>query len=453
MFSSILKKGNSLMEVLKVKRLLIAFFVTVFFFMFFASNNNFNETEYFEDLGYTTEISEKFSNLSQADKGKLLSINPTGKNFLILCTVKDNNISKQELNLLNLCQQNWPNYTYSRIEAEKLHKYSFLENFDTVFKFPFSVSEITEFNFEPEMFKEANVTISDKPSNNDFIPILMYHMIDEPKNWISLDGFKQQLSILYSQGFSTLAFTDFLNLDFSSIPTNRKPVILTFDDGWSSQFDILENGSLNPNCALGVLEDFYKDHPNFGHNAIFFINFYPTPFSTKKNINYSWQNKLKILASMGYEIGNHTYSHVLLYGKPHSVVKEELNLWYSSLENVISIETPGASILNYPGGAIPSNLEYISEYSYKNINIEAACIAWGGPSYLPSSTYFNKYRITRINATTENVRYISTLNSYKKPFVLNVNIPNFIVSNPKLLNSWLHRIYGINSNNYIIQLY
>ena len=93
------------------------------------------------------------------------------------------------------------------------------------------------------------------------------------------------------------------------VPVGCTPIVFTFDDGSKSQFNLIESedGSLiaNPESAVGVMEKFYKEHPDFGLNGTFFINGtgYFGSVGTRKE-------KLKYLIDRGLEIGNHTNTHV-----------------------------------------------------------------------------------------------------------------------------------------------
>jgi len=51
-------------------------------------------------------------------------------------------------------------------------------------------------------------------------------------------------------------------------------VVLTFDDSSPGQFRYLaQNGStsVDPDCAVGILEAFARRHPDFGLAATFFV--------------------------------------------------------------------------------------------------------------------------------------------------------------------------------------
>jgi peptidoglycan/xylan/chitin deacetylase (PgdA/CDA1 family) len=72
------------------------------------------------------------------------------------------------------------------------------------------------------------------------LTILMYHKVDElppdvrtPGNFVSPDLFTQQLDALAAWGYRTIDFGDWLAYRDGSRALPRRPLILTFDDGYT----------------------------------------------------------------------------------------------------------------------------------------------------------------------------------------------------------------------------
>jgi len=68
--------------------------------------------------------------------------------------------------------------------------------------------------------------------------------------------------------------SDYLNNNIS-VPAGCIPIIFTFDDGTSGQFNLVEeNGTLkvNKKSAVGIMEEFYEKHPDFGLKGTFYVN-------------------------------------------------------------------------------------------------------------------------------------------------------------------------------------
>ena len=73
-------------------------------------------------------------------------------------------------------------------------------------------------------------------------PILEYHMVqaEEPKDAyeynVPVEDFQQQLDYLQEQGYTTISIRDFLRAKKGLQELPDKPVILTFDDGYESNY-------------------------------------------------------------------------------------------------------------------------------------------------------------------------------------------------------------------------
>lgn len=140
------------------------------------------------------------------------------------------------------------------------------------------------------------------------IMVLMYHGIGEEEDvWVRTpENFRKDLQILYDKGYRAIGMKDYIQGNIDT-PPGTTPVIITFDDGLRGQFNVLDEGDefvVDPDCAVGILEDFNKEHPDFGLKATFYV-FYPTPFKQEKWVS----KKFQYLTEKGMEIGNHAYNH------------------------------------------------------------------------------------------------------------------------------------------------
>lgn len=147
-----------------------------------------------------------------------------------------------------------------------------------------------------------------KPNETGEVMVVMYHSLGEKNSAYirTVDSFKADLERLYAMGFRTLSLEDYVNNNITT-PAGYTPVVLTFDDGHYTNFNILEeNGELliDPNSVVGIMNDFYDKHPDFGKEATFFLNG-GTPFKQKDYLEY----KLNYLLENGMDIGNHSIGH------------------------------------------------------------------------------------------------------------------------------------------------
>lgn len=248
----------------------------------------------------------------------------------------------------------------------------------------------------------GNLNIDNKCVYNETgrIIIVMFHKFasTEPDEWTrSYDNFYKDLKYLYDHGYRTVSLTDYIN-NTMSVPVGCTPIIFTFDDGSKGQFNLVKNekGELvaNPDSAVGIMEKFYKEYPEFGLNGTFFIN---STFFAGEGTN---EERLNYLVSRGFEIGNHTSSHVNL-GKAS---KDEIQKEIGSLANTVKNLTNGYEInaLALPNGVSSKEYRsYIAKGSYEGQSYENKVVLLVGaePVYAPNSGKNNLLTLPRVRAT------------------------------------------------------
>src|SRR5947208_3529792 len=79
------------------------------------------------------------------------------------------------------------------------------------------------------------------------LPILMYHKVDRPppppgarylRNYVLPEQFDAQLAALRRWGYETISFADWLAYRRRERTLPRRPIILTFDDGYRSTYEV-----------------------------------------------------------------------------------------------------------------------------------------------------------------------------------------------------------------------
>ncbi|MDO4754697.1 MAG: polysaccharide deacetylase family protein, partial [Bacillota bacterium] len=176
-----------------------------------------------------------------------------------------------------------------------------------------STEAIFSSNENPTMedLKRGIDTKKIKPNELGEVLIILYHHIggEDSLYYRSVSSFRKDLQNLYDRGYRLVSVEDYIHSTYD-IPAGTTPVILTFDDGSASHFKVIkdEKGNLlpDPHCAVGIIDAFYKQHPDFGRHAVFYIN--DGAFGEPQYLEW----KLKYLHENGYEIGNHTLSHTAL---------------------------------------------------------------------------------------------------------------------------------------------
>ena len=166
---------------------------------------------------------------------------------------------------------------------------------------PPSVQEIAlaaeglESSNPPTPQPENRSPCSDKRSTVE-VPILVYHHVRQSlpvgshvarRLTVTAENFDQQMRYLKDEGYHVITFDALVDYCRKGSELPRKPVIISFDDGWADQFEY----------ALPALEKYY-------YKATFFVvtNFVGAPGFL------SWPQLQKI-RMQGMEIGSHSRSH------------------------------------------------------------------------------------------------------------------------------------------------
>jgi peptidoglycan/xylan/chitin deacetylase (PgdA/CDA1 family) len=252
-----------------------------------------------------------------------------------------------------------------------------------------------------------------KPNELGWVMVLEYHRFGKKEErWTRTpENFRKDLERLYKEGYYLTPLRDFVNNKVAA-PAGKTPVVLTFDDGTEGQFRYLKKGSetkIDPESAVGVLEDFCKKHPDFGKAATFYVlprlAFGQTPDDARK--------KLKFLADNGYEIGNHTIDHTGLNTINDQKVKEKLGEYISTLNKFLP-DYP-VNTLAYPYGGVPKNLKIVENGDFKGTKYHniAALLVGAEPTVSVNSKKFKPFLIPRIQAIqTELDRYFALFKKY-----------------------------------------
>ncbi len=237
------------------------------------------------------------------------------------------------------------------------------------------------------------------PNELGRVMILEYHKIDYPEErWTRTpENFRRDLERLYAGGYRLIGLNALLDRRIT-LPAGTTPVVLTFDDSSPGQFRYIEkNGELviDPKCAIGVLEAFAREHPDFGHVATFYV----LPGASKPNKLFNQPEyegkKLKYLVEHGYEIGNHTLWHANLGQYKESTVRNQL----ADAETWVWRHVPDYKFrtLALPHGVYPKNLDWLHGTA-KGVtyNFDAVLMVAGGAAPSPFSAKFDPVHLPRI---------------------------------------------------------
>jgi len=248
-----------------------------------------------------------------------------------------------------------------------------------------------------------------EPNELGRVMILEYHKIDTPEaRWTRTpENFRRDLQRLWERGYRTVALNDYLDGKIA-LPAGTTPLILTFDDSSPGQFRYIQRGSdwvIDPECGIGILEAFAREHPGFGHAATFYVLPGANPPNRLFNQPELATRKLQYLASQGYEIGNHSLWHAELGRYSEAVVREQL----AGAQEWVQRHVPGYRFrtLALPLGSYPKELGWALSGEAKGMTYkhDGILMVAGGAAPSPYARNFDANRLPRIQAVGTDLDY------------------------------------------------
>lgn len=271
------------------------------------------------------------------------------------------------------------------------------------------------------------------------VPIMMYHGIHDKKNsdteytggnvdkngyQRTAEAFRNDLDFYYENGYRMIKLNDFVDGNIN-VELGKSPLILTFDDGLANNIKVTGldkkgNIIIDPNSAVGILEEYKKKYPDFNVTATFFVT---GGLFNQKEYN---DKILKWLIKNGYDIGNHSYTHTDFTKIDTNETETEIGRVYKLLDEIIPkkyvniVALPFGSPYKYEH----DNMKYIlnGNYDGKEYKTKATLrVGWKAESS-PFDKEFTSNFLKRIRAydnegvdfdiemnfkLLENTRYIS----------------------------------------------
>jgi peptidoglycan/xylan/chitin deacetylase (PgdA/CDA1 family) len=263
------------------------------------------------------------------------------------------------------------------------------------------------------------------PDKTGDIMVLEYHAIGEPEGrWTRTpDHFRNDLEYLLAHGYYPVNLIDVVRRDLDQVPRGRRPVVLTFDDSTEGQFRYLPDGSLDPQCAAGILKAMHDQYGDaWPLRATFFVLLgadKDKPGALLFGQEDSGPQKVQTLAGWGMEIGSHTIHHLNFSQATPEQIQWELAVSQNRLEALI----PGHEVrsLALPFGIYPGDLSLLKEgYSESaglSYRYEAAVKVGGEPAPSPFSPHFDPFFIPRVQAfQSELDRWLSYYEQYPERY-------------------------------------
>jgi peptidoglycan/xylan/chitin deacetylase (PgdA/CDA1 family) len=227
------------------------------------------------------------------------------------------------------------------------------------------------------------------------VMVLEYHIIGAEDRWArSPENFRSDLETLYAEGYRCVSLKDYATNNIT-VAAGFTPVIFTFDDSAASQFKYILEGDkpvIDPTCAVGIMEDFDRQHPDFNMTATFYV--LPSLFGQEE---YA-EMKLKYLAEHGYDIGNHTVNHSALSKLTSDKATQEI----AGNIDIVRKYLPGyeEKSIALPLGEEPKEQAVLAsgQSNGTEYRFVSSLLVGSNPAPAPNDRDFNPMRMPRVQA-------------------------------------------------------
>jgi hypothetical protein len=257
------------------------------------------------------------------------------------------------------------------------------------------------------------------------VPVMMYHRLvaHAASDYERTPAeFESDLTFLEKNHFYPVTATDFV-AGTIDIPAGDHPVVLTFDDGTTSQFALDADGKPKAGTAVAILEAFAAAHPDFPAVATFYVN--QAPFGSKDG-----EQVLAWLHSHGFEVGVHTVHHLDLSTLTDAKVQSEIADNVKMIETAIPGYTPTTFAL--PFGSIPKDRALATSGSADGTTYHLAGVfaVGAGPSHSPYNAAFKASYIPRIRAEDQ-----AQAKASDRPYISSSILPSLVSNTAELYTS------------------
>jgi hypothetical protein len=259
------------------------------------------------------------------------------------------------------------------------------------------------------------------------------------------DQLRDDLALLESEGFYPINISD-LATGYIDIPAGKSPVAVTFDGSSPGQYRILEDGTIDPTCAVGIIQTLVEGG-YWQSKATFFCLLDVVPSENELfGQPERKKEKLRNLVDWGYEIGSNTTSALDLSGATETAITKELATSQISLSDLIGSDY-GVSSLALPRGRFPRNRSLLASGAWNKSDTEKLTYTYKAvvsldetPCASPYSTNFTAMNIPRVQVAGENLSIaIDELRARKDLLYISDGDPTY-VSAPAQLNSSLGQV-------------
>lgn len=223
------------------------------------------------------------------------------------------------------------------------------------------------------------------------VPVFNYHrIVADPQSPFDRapSDFLRELTRLAEENYVPVTAAEYASGRID-IPAGTHPVVLTFDDGSPSQFALDPAGNPKKDTGVEILLRVAREHPQFRPVATIYVNRNSFAGGSEAGTMLRW------LVSHGFEIGNHTCSHVNLSQLPEDGVRKEIACEQERIYQLAGIR---AVTLAYPFGARPKDRSWAIRGEALGVSYDFAGIFTVDqePSPSPFAANFDPFAIPRI---------------------------------------------------------
>ncbi len=283
-----------------------------------------------------------------------------------------------------------------------------------------SASESDQTNTEvaeavPGLLTEEELKLY-KPNELGEVMVVMYHGLGSKNSAYvrTPDAFRADLETYYEMGFRPVNLSDYVAGNINT-PAGYTPIVLTFDDGNKSNFNIIEQDGvqvIDPDCAIGIMKAFSETHPDWELRGSFFVNG-GIPFGQKELMEY----KLNWLVENGLEVGNHSYGHEDLTELDAQGIQKTLGKNVRDIESVIegwTVDTLALPFGKRPKDKALYDLVTAGEFDGTAYNHKAILLVGWKPEVSVYDKGFDPLAIMRVQSGDGDFQMIHWLEDYRK---------------------------------------
>lgn len=238
------------------------------------------------------------------------------------------------------------------------------------------------------------------------IMVLEYHKIGTPASeWTRTpEQFRADIDLLKAEGFYPMNLRDLASGNIE-VPGGKTPVVITFDDSSPGQYRILDDQTMDPDSAVGILESAVRAG-DWASRATFFalLDVQPDDHVLFGQTDYRTL-KVNNLVTWGYEVGSHTVTHLNLKKASAEESTKQLAVSKKSIEEMAPAGYKVESI-SIPFGEYPADDAILRGGTWEGTDYAylAAVEVSGGAAPSPFSTEFDALHIPRVIVTGDALR-------------------------------------------------